>query len=638
MLVLDYPRELLAINGRHPDFAVAKHAITIPPFHTGHLGFVPDSEVHIGLLAPYTQYGTHCEVLVTPYESGKHLARITCTMLDQRGVVKKLVDALFSLNVNILLLETSAIHHSRYHQVNLLFDWGTSEYDPTEKSSFSDQQRYHPYSTNFPIDLRCYVLLFETIVRYCLEDLALDHIAGLCLPSLYIRPVTSPSDLEPKDRIKIRRTIDILVPNKRSKKEREKAKKKFPGHAAVTLSKELEHVLRQRLDVDAESPLECLLISETQDRILRAFFPNPKEVGKIVHVGISHQDQPGAMSNLLTLVRIAGFNVLTGLLRQSDGITRMWEGLLRYEGTRKLEDRNSPGIYRWVADRLAYAARAAGEEAPAGLKRYDLRIGPPRYSSRGLLRSSGNDSSAPIPLLRALDQLLKTTRDGPDDVAERDYVAGQMEEFKKESELKFGEPPDWERERRLAEERKSSLHTANRSAADRKDLLKLYDLIEAGRFARIRPRIFLSYPFSASSKAQLVEDKLKEHFEFVRYQEGDSKIIVNEVIHRIESCDYFIGIWDPDRAKPASRGASDGKRSAPASGWPVSPWLPFEYGIAKTARKPTVLAHHNNLEKGVWSRISPEVAQPSYDDDEASTFEKVALPLIEQRCLQDWIP
>src|ERR1700689_1336620 len=118
MLVLDYPRPLLTIKGD-------QHAVTIPPFHAGHLGFVPDSEVHIGLLAPYTQDGTHCEVLVTPYESGTQLGRITCTLLDQRGVVKKLVDAVSSLKVNIVLLETSSIHHSRYHQVNLLFNWGT---------------------------------------------------------------------------------------------------------------------------------------------------------------------------------------------------------------------------------------------------------------------------------------------------------------------------------------------------------------------------------------------------------------------------------------------------------------------------------------------------------------------------------
>jgi hypothetical protein len=109
---------------------------------------------------------------------------------------------------------------------------------------------------------------------------------------------------------------------------------------------------------------------------------------------------------------------------------------------------------------------------------------------------------------------------------------------------------------------------------------------------------------------------------------------VEEVIRRIESCDYFLGIWDPDRPSLSTERG----RAAPKSGWRVSAWLPFEYGIAKTARKPTVLAHHNQLDKGVWNRISPEVAQPGYDDNEQSTFEKAALPLIYKHCVQEWIP
>jgi hypothetical protein len=609
MLVLDYPRPLLATKESH-------RAVTIPPYHSGHLGFVPDSEVHIGLLAPFTQDGTHCEVLVTPYESGMPLGRITCTMLDQRGVVKKLVDAVSSLDVNILLVETSSIHHARYHQLNLLFNWGTSEFDPTEKSSFNDQQRYHLYRTNFPIDLRCYVLLFERIVRFCLEDLALDHIAGLHLPSLYIRPVTTPR-LEPNFPVKIQRTLDIITPAVKRPKD-------FQGHVAVTIPDTLAHVLRQRLDVEADTPLEYLLISETEDRILRVFFPKPQNVERIVHVGIRHEDTPGAMSNLLTLVRIAGFNVLTGLLRQSDGISRMWEGLLQYDGVRKLEERKSPDVYRWVADRLAYAAREVGPGIRPRLKRYDLHVGPPRYP-----KSEGCQTG----LLQALDQLELSSSTGPNDDEERAYVSRQMNEYQIESALKF-ETRQPERGREAAEDRKNSLHTAKRPHADRPHLLKLYDLVVAGEFARIRPKIFLSYPFSAKDKADRVQEKLERYFEFERYQEGDLKIIVEEVIRRIESCDYFIGIWDPDRPSTGTRK----RRTAPKSGWRISAWLPFEYGIAKTAKKPTVLAHHNDLNNKVWNRISPEVAQPGYDDSEANAFEVSALHFIYRHCVQEWIP
>jgi hypothetical protein len=616
ILVLDYPRSLLAVkNGRH--------AVTIPPFHAGHLGFVPDSEVHIGLLAPFTEDGTHCEVLVTPYESGKYLGRLTCTMLDQRGVVKKLVDAISDLKVNILLVETSSIHHARYHQINLLFDWGTSEFDPAESSSSSDQLRYQVYRTSFPIDRRCYVLMFEKIVRYCLEDLALDQTAGL--PALKIRPVTTPRNLDARNRLRIERLVDIVDAREPN------AKKKYPGHVAVVLSEEMEHVLRQRLVVPKDKPLEYLLISETEDRILRAFFPTPQNLQLIVHVGIRHEDRPGAMAQLLTLVRAAGFNVITSLLRQSDGVSRMWEGLLQYEGVRQLVDRKDPEIYRWVADRLACAALGAIDELKGKLDSNDLRIGPPRYP-----KANGKQ----ILLSEALAKLKEKQCDDPESKKETEYVAEQMKQYREEFSLKLRDPEPkdgWD----LVDDRKNHLFTIDRPDADRPQLSKIYDLVMAAQFARIKPRIFLSYPGLAKEKADLVEKKLSEHFEFVRYQEGDLKIIVQEVIRRIESCDYFIGIWDPDRPSGRFSGNSRNHQNSikkPRTGSKLSAWLPFEYGIAKTAKKPAIIAHHNQLDKKVWNRISPEVALPGYDDNAGSTFKKIALPVIYRHCLQEWMP
>lgn len=61
----------------------------------------------------------------------------------------------------------------------------------------------------------------------------------------------------------------------------------------------------------------------------------------------------------------------------------------------------------------------------------------------------------------------------------------------------------------------------------------------------------------------------------------------------------------------------------------ISPWLPFEYGIALTARKKAIIVHSDKLDKSIWLRISAGIAQPEYSD---VRFESEMIPLIDHYC------
>src|SRR5918912_3995863 len=109
MIVLDYLKKTI------------NNSICVPPFHTGHLGLLPNTEVSIGLMNLPTTH--HCELVITPYEpSISDMAHVHCIMKDRPGVVQRLVDAVSLLGINIVTQESSAINQLNHHSVDLLID------------------------------------------------------------------------------------------------------------------------------------------------------------------------------------------------------------------------------------------------------------------------------------------------------------------------------------------------------------------------------------------------------------------------------------------------------------------------------------------------------------------------------------
>src|SRR5664279_5524627 len=101
--------------------------IEVPPFHTGHLGFVPGTPVLISLVAA-PESGTHCEVMATPIkQDARYLASVSVSMRDEPGVVARLVAAVASLGINIEVQESSSINLLNHHSVSLIVDLSESE-------------------------------------------------------------------------------------------------------------------------------------------------------------------------------------------------------------------------------------------------------------------------------------------------------------------------------------------------------------------------------------------------------------------------------------------------------------------------------------------------------------------------------
>ena len=96
--------------------SVASH----PPFHTGHLGCRPNTEVTLQLLKAPRNSTAFCELIVSSFpRSANGTAILTAVMRDSRGVVQRLVSALAELGINIYAEESASIAHLDRHSVSL---------------------------------------------------------------------------------------------------------------------------------------------------------------------------------------------------------------------------------------------------------------------------------------------------------------------------------------------------------------------------------------------------------------------------------------------------------------------------------------------------------------------------------------
>src|SRR5689334_19608462 len=95
-------------------------SLIVPPFHTGQLGLLPETDVYVSLM----EGRPGIEVVIRPFQSnGGNLTHVACTMYDQPGVVRRLVDAVSELGVNIVNLVSCAIDHLERQAVDMVIDW-----------------------------------------------------------------------------------------------------------------------------------------------------------------------------------------------------------------------------------------------------------------------------------------------------------------------------------------------------------------------------------------------------------------------------------------------------------------------------------------------------------------------------------
>lgn len=544
MIVLDYLKKTIG------------DSICVPPFHTGHLGLLPNTEVSIGLMTlPETHH--HCELVITPYTpSASDMAHVHCIMMDRPGVVQRLIDAVSLLNLNIVTQESSAINQLNHHSVDLLIDWSSSRFSDLGESEPAQQHRYSNYQALFPHKSAPYVLLFESIIAHCGNVLVRDatNISGL--PHLSIRPL-------------VRQHIQ---PHTLTKVERETG----PGHrlhSRITIPNNILAHLHNRLRTAPHQQLHYAILSETENRTLRVFFPEPRLIDRIVHLGFYHRDHPGALAGITKLLAHE-FNILTSLLRKTTPDLSVWEAMMEYRGKEVIPD-DTKERCEWVAKHLSARATADGVES---LSQYKFEVGlplypkPPRGTWSGRIGLEGLVPDSDSPEIHPdVNAILR------EKIGEALAVMGGGEEHMTQ----------------LLETVRTSIGQSKRS-------------------------IFLSYPRNAKEHAGLIEAALGEEYDVKVYDLGGPEDITSAVLSLIAECDYFIGIWHHDENLPTADG-----------NYGISPWMPFEYGIAKALKKPALVVHSDRLDEKIWKRVSPGIPNPEYKD---LYFAKSAVSRIVEHC------
>jgi hypothetical protein len=532
-------------------------AIEVPPFHTGHLGFVPGTPVRISLVAA-SDSGTHCEVVVTPFEQDvRYLARVSVAMRDEPGVVARLVAAVASLGINIEVQESSSINLLDHHSVSLIVDLSESEFPM--RAEYADlgeipetptpvRRFYRDYGSLFPIhDLR-FVRLFESIIAHCADVIVWKQISGEKVPDISIQPYSDRPLSKSQVRPLVRGDRQLHV--------------KFEIPESIT--PRLRHV------IGANSQFQYLLVSDTATRALHVFFLHPSLAARLFHVGFFHDDVPGALATILALLRDAEFNILTSLVRKQENGRSVWEAVVEYQGKGAVPPSDSRPAHspisqkelKWICDRIVTAQKK--KTSPPD---YGIQIAPPKYPAR----PKGSELD-PI----SLGEKLGSSPGSPK--ASRDYQQGKL----------------LARQRKALDDRKLDFVVHQKSE-------QLLSQIEEGNADDPRPGVFISYPGHAKKHGKAVEKRLQDKYRIEIYQEPNGETIVEEVIRLIEGTDYFIGIWHHSgtpKDEPRTR--------------EISPWMMFEYGIARAAEKPAIVVHSDQLHPDVWKRIDAGVATPEY--------------------------
>jgi len=538
MIVLDYLRPL------------ENNTLVVPPFHSGHLGFVPDTEVFVGMIADHVTGESPCELIITPFDPSPYMTKLVCTMRDEPGVVGRLVRAVSKLGINIVTQESSSLHRLKYHRVNMILNWKTTSFeDPNKLSSLADQIRYRKFVGAVPTHLHYYLILFESIIEHCGDFLWFNKFGQDPMPALSLTPLSnwtgSLAQLQFEDR----------VPLQRSKKFR----------VNIPLPKETLAALNQRLKLPSKEKPYYLLASDTESKTLRAFFPTLEGRKRLVHLGFSHQDEPGALAVLLEMIRRANFFVVTSLLRQSKQKRNSWEVILEYRGKdeppprpgKKNEPPRRPGkellvgisehLCRWAVDKFAIAVQGMPPRARHMLSTINVEVGLPEYP-----RPIKKKQKIPLHLSSKAQQPVSSARSVVTSVVPPEY-AKEAEALKK--------------------------------------------IMKDARSSRQRPKVFLSYSAAGAKAADYLDKKLFNEAEIITYHDHDGNPIVKEAVERIRKCDGFIGIWwHEDKA---------GKRT--------SAWLPFELGLAIANNIPALIIRSPKLKDEVWKRIELGMAIPVYN-------------------------
>lgn len=616
MLLLDYLRKLRTSKDSK-DSQGSK--VKIPPFHTGHLGLVPGTEVSVRLMGDLQERRSDCELSLTPFaEDYERLFSLHCVLTDKPGVVHKLIGAIYSLRINIVTLGTSVTDYKTTHTVDMMLDWHRSKYPDRIESPARIKSIYQETNCRIPVSDFRYVLLYETIMALCGKEVVLDKAYGRLLPSVTLQPFAPRRsvDATPTAIMRDDRLSEVPTATKVSPRV---------GQNHFVVHKGHEQQIRHATGYNEGEPMTYILNSSPTERCLRVYFPEKSTAEKFIHVGFQHTNRVGALWAITLVLEKAGFNIITGLLRKKDPLNSSFETVLEYNPTQKTAPKELRGgsntpydrVLKWCAERIHGVSH--GDQRR--LQPYNIQLRPPEYGPQ----KTGGDIRIPSPSV--LNTKKKSGGNG-----------------KKDNKSKIGDHEFQHRGKSVIQPLKGAVDQLeeNRSLdADERERLRFLRMT-LKRLEQTRPRVFLSYPSYASAHAKAIKRALdfstisqeagrdahglQGSVDISEYQEADFKNIVESVSNRIRECDYFIGIWHHENTGTVAIDASSGT---------VSPWMPFEYGMAMEAGKDCRIIYSDRLPESTWKRIDSSTSKDAYND---FIFTNETVPRLDEWVRSNWVP
>lgn len=536
----------------------------VPPFHTGHLGLIPGTHAKAVLLNQSEDIELGCEICVTPYDRDtRNLFTIECTLMDKPGAVCSFLEAVASMGVNVVSLESASIDSMSKHSISLLLDWSTSPTKTQKATPTNVQNIFFPLlGSTIPINDFRYLILLQRVILFCESYLVWGETdaKGFSIPSIRILPISESRFWQKQADTK------ICSPQKKSLLQN--------SGVEITIGPQVSEFVERHTGYQDDEEKTYLLTSQTDNKTLRIFVPSKDYRKKIVHLAFSHFDYPGALHCIAKIVADAGFNILSSLVRAKEDNRNLWELIIQ-------TDFDLPSSYEKAAT-LVYKKvliQAKNNNVKTILRNNEVELSPPMYPPHLHFK--------PKPMYEnTVTKNLKSS------------IVRNAEEFRAdrvaELEISRGiEPIRW----------------------------LTFNLLDEDLTGHSKPRVFLSYPKTASSLAKYVKEKLDQSFEVHELQDAAHLEITKEARNRIRHCHYFIGLWHPDNPNDVNDLS-------------MSPWLLFEYGVATEANKPAHVLVHDRLKKSVMGRIKGDFAVGVYNETD---FTKEPLSNLVDGCKREWL-
>lgn len=663
MLVLDYLKNL---ETRHDDRGETEWIIKLPPFLTGPLGLHSGRvlEVMEAKRSSRKEQG-RVELIVadSTFVNPGQIVRIQCTLWDKVGVVNKLISALARLNINIVAVETSGVDSSSYHVVHLIADLTEGLFRRRDMEPGATTQ-YSKYTHIFPThDFRCQEI-FEHIVAYCGSSIVFEGSVDPPEPMIDIK-FLSFQGYAFLERIEIAKAPDsasikklITRGNQSSSVSTENQPTFTSNGMSIEIATEAPLGLHLNNELVLKGPIQTrvrarlaaeprgyLLMADTDARVLRLFLVTSDQMNSVFHVAVKHANEPGALEQITRAFSSSGFNILASLLRTTDRALAIWEATVQYTlGEVSIEDTPSFRIWQAGIAKELHAMNPKRSRASRrvltsqdGSQRSNQSHPQPKMSAMEYERCRLEfvaEKLAKMPIKQELNAWLdfphypyrqpyrihKGSRASGISLSAKRATEDSVDRFQKqepngsiaENHVMIGRPDITD----VIEECDKSLESLRSDLASKDGrffndavVVARYQLQSTVKFAlkrRKSSRVFLSYPSYCKKNAILIKEMVKSlEMEIVEQQEPDGSDVMMTVLDLIKGSDFFIGIWGHEE-----------KLRMPEDTFGVSPWMPFEFGIAKALGKECLVLCSERVNKGIWDRIERDVLKLIYNDIE----------------------